>query len=161
MRDLYQALINQECKPRGINPFLIYAIVRAESNWNPWATRYEPLSSYKVGNPKIALQLGISQITEQISQKISFGLGQIMGSTSRSLGYKDHLTKLCDPKTNIFWMCELIEKISEKYSKIEDKIAAYNAGSVRHNADGFYSNQIYVDKILTYLEEYKNGQGDD
>ncbi len=124
------------------------AIIEVESAFNPWAVRYEPNSEAQSAVVECSRLLGITQLTEQVSQKFSWGLGQVMGSTARSLGYRGPLTLLCSPITGIHWCCEAFQKNGARYAKLEDKIAAYNAGSARKRTNGQYINQSYVDKVM-------------
>lgn len=154
-RLLYIALVSQECKRRELDSKLICALIETESSFNTYAMRYEPESMTAVSVSAIAKQNRITEATEQQCQKFSWGLGQVLGSTARWLGYKDPLPALCDPKQGIYWCCEAFQKLGNRYSSMEEKIAAYNAGSARRKKDGTFVNQSYVDKVLNY---YNNGK---
>ena len=127
---------------------LIKAIITIESNWQPYAFRYEVNYQYLVNVVECASKSGISTNSETILQKSSFGLMQLMGANFRSLGYLDLLTKCFDPQINIDYGCKHFKETCDKYPIITDKIAAYNAGSPKKNAAGLYLNQDYVTKVL-------------
>jgi membrane-bound lytic murein transglycosylase MltF len=148
-QETYQLLIRAECEKRKLPDFkILCAIAEHESSWNPWAIRYEPMATYQVAVDDCARLNGITIATEKTAQKFSFGLGQIMGATARWMGYRRLLTELCDPHTGIYWMCEAYAKLGDKYEKIEEKIAAYNAGSAKLTDAGLLINQSYVDSVL-------------
>lgn len=151
----FQPLIAKECSNRGLDPLLITAIIQIESSFNPWAIRYEAASKYQVVAAQYARLVHISLATEQIAQKFSWGLGQVMGSTARWLGFQGILPQLCDPETGIHWMCEYFTKNCLKYTKLEEQIAAYNAGSPRRTPEGALVNQEYVYKVLNVYRSYQ------
>ena len=145
----FQVMIRSECKRRAnFDPLLIAAIVQTESNYDPYALRFEINSPYSVDAENMAKKMGCSVQTEAQAQKFSYGLGQIMLSTARGFGFKEPAGRLFDPVTNIFWLCEVWLKMCMKYADRNDQIAAYNAGSPRKKADGTYINQEYVSKVL-------------
>ena len=139
----------------GLDPHLVGAFVMTESGGNTWAVRYE--SAYKyITTPDIFSKLvNTSLATETMFQATSFGLMQIMGGTARSNGYRDPLPKLCDPDVGLLWGCLYLNKLLKKYPLVTDAIAAYNAGSPRKDAQGNYTNAVYVAKVLGYYEELK------
>jgi hypothetical protein len=103
--------------------------------------------------PGIALQNGITLATERCLQRFSYGLGQIMGATCRSLGFTGFLPDLLDPSLNMDYVLKFFEKTCGQYVYTADKIAAYNAGSVKRLANGAYFNQDYVDKVMAVLTQ--------
>lgn len=87
--------------------------------------------------------------TERISQMISWGLMQIMGSVARESGFHDGvLCKLIWPNANLDIGCKLIRRIFDRYADIDKVVAAYNAGSARYDENGAFVNQDYVDKVM-------------
>lgn len=148
-QESYQAMIRAECEKRKLPDFrVVCAIIEHESSWNPWAIKFEPRTRDPIFPINYAKINHITADTERTLQQYSFGLGQIMGYKARELGYQRLLTELCDPHTAIYWTCELYAKLDAKYKTIEEKIAAYNEGSVRLNDEKKFLNQDYVDSVL-------------
>lgn len=143
--------LQTEAKELGLEWRVIDAIIHIESSWNPWACRYERQFTYLQEPEKGAKKARTSLDTEKTLQKCSWGLMQIMGGTARWLGYTGPLTALCDPEVGMHWGMIFFQHLCSEYIKLDDQIAAYNAGSVRRNADGEYVNQAYVDKVLAVL----------
>ena len=143
-------LVKNEARSRKLPESILLGIVEVESNFNPYAVRYEP--NYKYVEIIDSLKpKNCSNETEVILQKTSFGLFQIMGGTARYLGFNGWLTRLLEPNTNIkygtLWFSRLYRKYGSKYG-IVGAIAAYNAGSPRKNKNDEFINQKYVDKVL-------------
>lgn len=136
------------CLRFGQDPKLAAALVTIESAWNPWAIRYEPLFSWVSSAEKWASVQGWSEATERTAQKTSWGLMQVMGGTARSIGYRDHLTKLLLPEIGLEWGLRYLATKTSRYAKVEDAISAYNSGSARKDADGQYENAGYVAKVV-------------
>lgn len=148
-------LIQSTASSFGISWRLVYAIVRAESNFEPLACRYEPgwNKNWLVTPDVFAKSLGQSIQTEIVQQSTSFGLMQVMGAVARELGYKEHLVGLCDPETGLHYGCKKLAQLVKKYPSLNDAVAAYNAGSPRRQPNGLYTNQGYVDKIAQYIKD--------
>jgi soluble lytic murein transglycosylase-like protein len=154
-RHLYIALIKQECSKRNLDAQLICAIVETESAFNTWAIRFEPGVMRPVSASVCARLNRTTEETETTGQRISWGLGQVLGSTARWIGFRDALPSLCDPKQGIFWACEAFDKLGGHHKLIEEQIASYNAGSVKKQPDGTFVNQKYVDRVLQYYRGSK------
>lgn len=134
-----------------INRFIIQALIIVESSGNPKAARHERQFTYLCDPAAYAKALGITEETERIFQKTSWGLMQVMGGTARDMGFSGALTDLLDPTVGIEWGCRYFLSRCSEYETLLDQIAAYNAGSVRRIADGSYRNQSYVDKVIEAL----------
>jgi hypothetical protein len=130
---------------------LLAAIVQTESGGNKNAARFEPDYKYLVVPDKYAREQGISQLTELMFQKTSWGLAQIMGGVAREHGFQGSLIELVEPELNLTLACKHIQKLSNRWKDRADFIAAYNAGSPVKQLDGKYKNQQYVDKVLNYM----------
>jgi len=131
----------------------VAAIVIVESNGITCATRYEPRYRYTTHPHIYASNIGITPGTEEIHQKTSWGLMQVMGGLARELGHTTHLTELCDPVVGLNYGCKYIKRLQETYDKRTDVISAYNQGSPRKTKGGFYRNEAYVDKVSSYIRE--------
>ena len=131
------------------DPYLVVAFCEVESGFNSFAIRYEPDYRWLFGEE-------LSR-TEEISQKISWGLMQVMGAVARERGLRSkYLSVLTEPKIGIRFGCAHLAWFRDKkgYSG-DDIIAAYNAGSPRKK-NGVYVNQGYVDKVHRHFQEIKN-----
>lgn len=132
---------------------LVLAFVQTESNFNPWAVRYEP-EFYKnySGNMKVANSI-CSADTEKHMRSASFGLMQIMGQTARELGFTGpYIPQLCDPATGLEFGCKLLRQKIDKFWKDHGNdgvISAYNAGSPSED------NQNYVTTVKRNWAAYR------
>jgi soluble lytic murein transglycosylase-like protein len=140
------------CERFGIEPDLAAGIITVESEWNPLAVRYEGNFHFLVAPDANAEKHGITPITERVLQKCSYGLMQIMGGRARELGFALPLPALFEAKLNIEYGCRCLRDIKRRYTKLEDIIAAYNAGSAKRLPTGPYLNQSYVDKVLRAMK---------
>jgi hypothetical protein len=137
------------CTKNSVDPRLVAAIIETESSWVPWVVRYEPQFLYTVEVDRWAKAHRQSKATEQMLQRTSFGLMQLMGGTARGLGFEGNLTTLLVPELNVEWGCKLMAQLKQRYRDRDDQIAAYNAGAAKRDAlTGEYRNQGYVDKVL-------------
>ncbi len=128
---------------------IVCAIIQTESAFDPWAVRFEPNFMYFTKTTEYAKLAKVSEATERMCQRTSWGLGQLMGATARNLGVTGPLTALLDPVANVFWTCALVKKLLRKYPLRNEAISAYNAGiPIRTNAD-------YVAKVLKNMEMFK------
>jgi len=140
----------------GIDENLLAAIIVIESGVNQFACRYEPNWNYYLSAKEYALKVGSTLDTELIMQATSFGYVQIMGTVARELGFEGWLPELFDPKLNIFYGAKKLDKLFERFHKVEEVIAAYNAGTPKRGPQDLFINQPYVDKVLTAYETLRN-----
>jgi soluble lytic murein transglycosylase-like protein len=150
-----QGVINYWAAERKIDPALLTSICKVESNGNPWVARYEPGYRWLNRPAEYAHAIGMTHETEEMLQKTSFGLMQIMGGLARDLRFQGPLPALFDPEVNLNYATLHIQKLLWKYGEESDVIAAYNAGSPRKRASGFYENQVYVDKVSANLRSIR------
>lgn len=141
-------LLATECQKLDLDYKIMDAIVQVESSWNPWAVRYERDFIYLHSTIKYAQKMRCTAETEAIMQQTSWGLGQIMGGSARYMGYEGPIPALTDPAINLHYTCLYFAKNCKKYSKVEEQIASYNAGSVIYTQKGVLHNRSYVDKVL-------------
>ena len=145
----YSEYVSKYAEEYGVKKELIYAIIKAESNFNPNA----------------------------VSNKDAKGLMQLMDSTAEEIAQKAGITlteeNILEPDTNINLGTKYISSLLEKYKCIEIALAAYNAGS--GNVDKWIKNgviksdgsdienipyketNIYVRKIMRDYKIYKDG----
>ncbi len=143
------------CARFKVDSTVFAAIISVESSWRTYAFRYEPGFYYTENVEKMARAHGITEASERVLQKSSFGLSQIMGGTARSIGYRGTLTALFQPETNLEWGLKYFAFNAKRYTQVTDMIAAYNAGSAKKDIAGKYFNQDYVDKVLAAMEPKK------
>jgi len=163
--DLVETLVTV-CRTAEITPELLCGLVQAESAWNVYAGRYEPnykwLSQPRDGAP-VAVETdivpvkGCSKATEIEWQKTSWGLCQVMGGTARWLGWKGtFLSQLIEPFENLTIGASYLVHQLERYANdVPGSLSAYNAGRRLLKPGGGYVNQGYVDKVLGYMDEWK------
>ena len=145
----YREEIIESASVFGIEPSLICAFIKVESDFNPNA----------------------------VSNKKAIGLMQITSSTGEYIanlnGVKEYNLK--DAKTNIKFGCFYINYLSVKFSDINTVICAYNAGegnvsswlkNKEYSQDGttlksipFTETKEYLTKIKKTFEKYKKLYG--
>lgn len=121
-----------------IDPFLILALIRVESNYNPIAR-----------SPMGAL-----------------GLMQIMPCTLRAVGPEIAMTKvheLLDPLKNVHLGVHYLSFLKNRYQQnVRHALAAYNVGPAR--VDKLASrNQVgtgFYNKVMKFYHQYKGSQND-
>ena len=70
-------------------------------------------------------------------------------------GYTGDKLGLLDPYTNIYYGSLFVISNLIKYKGgIRNAIAAYNAGSARHRANGTFINEQYVDDVWSFIKGY-------
>ena len=144
----YTEYVKKYANEYNVDEYLIYAIIKAESNFEPNAE----------------------------SHRGAKGLMQLMYSTaediSRRIGIELNEDNILEPDININLGTKYISMLIQKYNNINLALAAYNAGS--GNVDGwiekgtlksdgsdienvpFTETNNYVRKILRDYEIYKN-----
>lgn len=140
--------INIAAKRHDVDRFLLASIISVESSGNTTAVRFEPEFKWLLTPEKYARELKITKKTEEIMQKTSWGLGQVMGSVARELGHEGDLAELCNPEMGAHYTAKKIRSLMDKYEGIEDVVSSYNQGSPRSNPLGKYNNQGYVNKVM-------------
>jgi hypothetical protein len=154
MAKSYQDLVEGICKVYRVNPMWVKAIVQVESSWNPYAVRYESDYSY-LFKPQDFLRNGlISLNTEIATQKMSWGLGQLMGAVAREQGFKGTMPELVQPELNLKHVCIRLAELKKKSQDQDSVFAGYNGGpAAMKKINGMYVNQPYVDKVNQELHK--------
>jgi soluble lytic murein transglycosylase len=145
----YDTYILDSSQRSGLDPFLIAAVIRVESSFDP----------------------------DAVSEKGAVGLMQIMPETAMWIHQKIGMgeldvRKLSEPRLNILLGCSYMQYLEDKYDGIRiDVLAAYNAGGGNvdkwldkdeYSKDGktlsaipFKATQDYVGKVEKAYEIYK------
>lgn len=141
----YEEQIKDSAARHGVDPYLVAAVIRTESSWNPVAT----------------------------SSKGATGLMQLMPETARDMITKGLVSSsysaedLTDPATNIEFGCAYLSYLLKYFNGAQDRaIAAYNAGmgnvdgwaqagTVLHNAITFPETQAYLIRVDNAQDRYR------
>ena len=142
MSSQFDPLIFAAGARHGVDPAFIKAVVKAESNFNPRAYRFEPHVAH-LGGPDA-----------------SYGLMQTLFSTAKELGYTGTPEGLYDPATSLEFGTRYLKRQLSRYGgDVEKAAAAYNAGSAIRSNDGRgWINQAYVDRVLRFFREFRTVQ---
>jgi len=129
-----EPIIQEMGRKYNVEPALIKAHIKAESNWDVNASRFEAHKG-----------------------DASWGLMQLLLSTARGVLDIPDLTttQLINPRINIEAGTKFILSNLNRFGNMRDAIAAYNAGSPRLGKDGKYVNAAYVDKVYNAYNVYK------
>jgi len=144
----YRELVFKYAYEYGIDPYLVFAVIKAESSFNPKA---------KSGKNAI----GLMQITERTGMWGAETIG-IEGFSKEDL---------YDPETNIRIGCWYIKQLMNEFSnRIDLVLAAYNGGSgnvsewlknVKYSKTGqeldvipFRETEMFVKKVKNYYQVY-------
>ncbi len=133
----YDDIINSAAKQYHLDPNLIRAVIKTESNWDPNAERDEP----------------------RIKDK-SYGLMQVLLGTARMVANNQSITPthLRQPTLNVLLGSKYLRQQLDKYS-FDDAISAYNAGRPLYSILPWrrFANQAYVDKVKSNYTYYQKG----
>ena len=143
----YSEYVTKYAEQYGVEENLIYALIKAESNFNP----------------------------DAVSHQNAKGLMQLMQSTAEDLAKKSKINlnneNILEPEVNIQLGTQYIASLLNKYDCVEVALAAYNAGSGnvdkwisagKIKADGsdienipYKETNTYVRKIMRDMEEQR------
>lgn len=143
----YQDYIAASSVEHGVDPYLVAAVIKTESNWNEDAT----------------------------SGRGAQGLMQLMPATAQDMiakgrvdGARFDATDLLDPATNIEFGCAYLSYLLDYFHGATDKaVAAYNAGmgnvdawvqddELPHHVIEFPETQTYVVRVNMALTRYRD-----
>ena len=142
----YSDYIVKYAHKNGLDPFLVMAVIKQESNFVPDAA-----SDYAHG---------LMQITPETAEWNAAAMG---------LTNYDYL----EPETNIEIGCHYLAYLIDTYGNIDTALAAYNGGMgnvdkwlTHYSADGvaldyipFGETRAYVEKVNGYWEDYQSLYG--
>ena len=149
------ALITKISNQHRVDPALVAAIVSVESSGKTEATRYEKHYRWLYKVTHFANLNKITKETEEKQQKMSWGLGQVMGAVAREYGFSGNLSELTKPEIGLQYCIKHLTHFIDKYDNVLDGISAYNQGSPRLDLNGNYENYKYVDKVNSRYETLK------
>ena len=143
----YQEQIASSSAAHGVDPYLVAAVIKTESNWDEGAT----------------------------SGRGAQGLMQLMPATAEDMiakgrvdGTRFHAADLLDPTTNIEFGCAYLSYLLDYFHGATDKaVAAYNAGmgnvdawvqddELPHHVIEFPETQTYVVRVTVALTRYRD-----
>jgi len=123
----YDGYITQCCNEQKVSKSLVYAIVKAESNFN----------------------------TKALSNKGAVGLMQLMPDTALFVAQKQNITNfdLTNPKDNLLLGICYIAYLQQKFNSQKDVVCAYNAGE--NNVKQWLQNgqEIQFNETKNYLKK--------
>ncbi|MDD5952757.1 MAG: lytic transglycosylase domain-containing protein [Oscillospiraceae bacterium] len=123
----YSDIVSQEARDNGLEEALVYAVIKAESNFD----------------------------ADAVSRVGAVGLMQLMPDTFRWMLYREGNTELTtddmtDPAINIRYGCHYLAYLSSKYTALKTIAAAYNAGDGA--VDGWLEDPSYSDDGVNLKE---------
>jgi soluble lytic murein transglycosylase-like protein len=169
----YKSVIKENCKKEtatgfNLEPALVYAIIKVESNGNTLA--YNPegrwveekwqgfWSKYMKNNPAYRNH----PLEKYICLNGAFGLMQILAVRAMELGFgrDSDPSGLWQPEVGIYYGCLNLKILMDRYKgNIWDVVAAYNQGNIRKYSsgphEGKYCNYQYVEKVMEFYVHYK------
>lgn len=145
-------IVRLEAVKSSISTRFIFALIETESDWEPWAVKYEPDYRWTVEDPNLG-KFKCSDDTIQTMQSFSYGLCQIMGNHFYDFGFDGFCTQLLDPKLNIMVAIKILEGFEHKeINSPEELYATYNAGTAMVLPSGRFSNQENVGRFMRIYE---------
>ena len=141
----------------GLPKATICGVIETESSWRPGAYRHEPTYSWlwpSRAGPFVPP--GVTRATEEMAQRTSWGLMQVMGAVAREYGCVEPFvgSVLCDPQQGVEYGCKHLARLVQRFGSLVDGVAAYNAGVPKRVRGGDYANQTYVDKVIAAATRY-------
>lgn len=145
----YQSLIDTVCEEKGLDPALVYAVVRTESSFNPRAQS-------NVGAK------GLMQLMPDAFDWVRMRQGRSL------IEDKD---ALYDPELNVDCGTEMLRMFLDEFGTVENALCAYHAGrgslkswlaDPEYSPDGihvetipFADTRAYVKKVCKSMEIYR------
>ncbi len=141
----YEDLIEREARANGLDPYLVAALINAESGFDPTRVSH-------------AGAVGLMQVLPSTAQEVAaaFGIEQRVDAEA-----------LKDPELNIRVGTRHLADLLARYRDEATAIAAYNAGAGNVDrwiaeqggstltAAGFPETRAYVERVLTEKERYR------
>ena len=143
----HEEQISTSSAAHGVDPYLVAAVVKTESNWDAAATSHKGAR-------------GLMQLMPETAQDM-VAKGLVDGASFSA----DNLT---DPTTNIEFGCAYLSYLISYFNGATDKaVAAYNAGmgnvddwtkegTLLHNAITFPETQAYLARVNMAEQRYRD-----
>ena len=126
----YRALVQQAAQRHTIDPALIRAVIKVESNFNP----------------------------DAVSHADAVGLMQILPRTATDYGV-DERQMLFDPATNIDVGTRHLKRLLVRYKNISRALSAYHAGEGNEQkfrrVGVFVETRRYTVRVIKYFQQYR------
>ena len=149
LEDDVREVMTNACEKFNVPENLVLAIIRKESDFQPFALRYEKhlpnTGWYKKTIPE--------EYKTNKYAYCSMGLMQILYGIARDEGYEGAPFELFAPSNSLYYSIKFLGKLYKKYDNADDAISSYNQGKPRKDDNGKYKNQYYVDKVNDFLED--------
>jgi soluble lytic murein transglycosylase-like protein len=128
-RDELISLARLTAAAHGLPPDLVCAQIERESEWNPWAIRFEPGFEARYVEPREGAEH--MTVTEAYARGFSWGLGQVLGEVAREFGFRgEFLSELSDPATGIEFQCRKLAKcLKDANGNVVKALETYNGGA--------------------------------
>jgi hypothetical protein len=154
--------ITSEAKALALDPFLVAAVIQKESAGRNFSSRFEPDYQWLVNIGYWAKALVLTEKTEEMGQKHSWGLMHVMGATAREEGFTGYFPELCVPEIGIRFGARYLKAKLGHWQSVEAALSAYNAGwphrfAVPGPGRARFENQEYVDSVMAFYRELKAG----
>lgn len=157
-----EEITKETCKAYNIPVNFLLALIQTESNFNQYVVRYERgyLWTYSPRECAEMLGDGCTKDTMEMMQKTSWGLTQLMAANLyASLNFKGWPGELLhNVKLSLDLTAQYINNMMRRqeiyWTNPLDVYAAYNAGSVRHTAEGIYVNARNVNRFNKIYKLY-------
>lgn len=128
----YLAMVIETATRHKVDPALVLAIIRQESDFRAPATN-------KTGG--------------DLARGGAYGLMQMTLKTAIGLGFKGEPEALLDPQTNLNYGCLLLSQLGKRKGyNVADVMAAYNSGKPKSKAPP--STLVYVARAGGFYAEY-------
>lgn len=128
----FSSLINQAAQKYGVNPGLVQAVIKAESNFNPNA----------------------------VSKAGALGLMQLMPGTARGLGVTNALDPAQNIDGGVHFLSNLLKHYDGNVRLVVAAYNAGPGAVDRyHGVPPYQETQTYVNRVLGYYESSKEWQG--
>jgi soluble lytic murein transglycosylase-like protein len=135
------ALVTPHALKFGLDPKIVAAVCEQESEWNPFAIRFEPAFEARYIKPA----LPNAPTTLELTKAMSFGLMQVMGEVAVELGWQGKfLTELCDPDICVEYGCKKLQRCFDVHGDADTSLLAYNGGG----------NSNYGAQVLARVKNY-------
>ena len=144
-RDQLITLARLAAASHGLPPEVLCGQVERESQWNPWAIRFEPKFESHYVEPLVGPE-GLSQ-TEALARSISWGLCQVLGEVARELGFQGkYLSELSDPVVGLEYGCRKLAKcLRNTNGDMARALEEFNGGG----------NKNYASEVLALAPPYR------